>query len=155
MAQVWEFATGRLIQSFRGHSEHVLSVSFSPDGRRVASTSGSPGGGAGVVQALGRRQRPGDPHDRSPPGILERVAFSPDGLRLATSGWDGTVKLWSAESGMEILSLHSHAGRVWGIAFSPDGGALVSAAADGTVVIWDANPQDREKPRGVGQVIGE
>jgi WD40 repeat protein len=88
-----------------------------------------------------------------PPGILERVVFSPDGLRLATSGWDGTVKLWDAESGLEILGLHSHAGRVWGVAFSPDGGSLVSAAADGTVVIWDANPADR-KTRSAGTIVG-
>ena len=156
VAEIWEFATGRsdpiVPRARRARPQRRLQPGRSPGGldQRL------PRRRRGRRQDLGRRQRPGGPRDRpSPRAFSSGSSFSPDGLRLATSGWDGTVTIWEAETGLEILGLHSHAGRVWSVAFSPDGGALISAAADGTVVIWDANPADRVKPRSAGATVGE
>ncbi len=66
------------------------------------------------------------------------VAFSPDGHRLATSSEDQTVRLWDAETGQEVLTLHGHTDIVPSVVFSPDGNRLVSAGADGTVQIREA-----------------
>jgi WD40 repeat protein len=68
------------------------------------------------------------------------LAFSPDGLRLATAGGtDETVKLWDARTGEEILTVGQHPGVVTSVAFSPDGHKLVSTSwAD--VRVWDATP---------------
>ncbi len=68
------------------------------------------------------------------------VAFSPDSRRLATSSEDQTVRLWDAETGQEVLTLHGHTDIVPSVAFSPDGNRLVSAGADGTVQIREAAP---------------
>jgi len=38
-------------------------------------------------------------------GAIYDVAYSPDGKRLATASVDGTVKVWDAQSGKELLSL--------------------------------------------------
>jgi sugar lactone lactonase YvrE/tRNA A-37 threonylcarbamoyl transferase component Bud32 len=67
------------------------------------------------------------------------VAFSPDGKRLASAGWDNTVRLWDADKGQEVLALTGHRARVNAVAFSPDGTHLASASADGTVRLWDAD----------------
>jgi WD40 repeat protein len=68
------------------------------------------------------------------------VAFSPDGERLASAGFDEIVRIWHATTGEQLLTLRGHSGMVAALAFSPDGGYLASAGWDGTVRLWDARP---------------
>jgi WD40 repeat protein len=81
------------------------------------------------------------------------VAFSPDGRRLASAGYDQIVRLWDTTTGHEVLSLRRHTGIVGRVLFSPDGQRLASASADGTVKIWDATSFD-EKSQPHMQTIG-
>jgi WD40 repeat protein len=84
------------------------------------------------------------------------VAFSRDGKRLATASEDNTAKVWDAESGKELLTLHSHSSPVNAVAFSPDGKRLATASEDHTAKVWDA--EKGKEPltlRGqLGQVLG-
>jgi WD40 repeat protein len=81
-------------------------------------------------------------------GLLEGVAFSPDGDRLATAGGliavsaNRSVKMWDAQDGHEIRSFPGHVGGLRSVAFSPDGRRLASAGLDQTVKLWDANSGD-------------
>jgi len=65
------------------------------------------------------------------------VAFSPDGLRLASASWDETVRVWDPATGTQQAALTGHTGRVSAVAFSPDGQLLASAGGDRTVRLWD------------------
>lgn len=66
------------------------------------------------------------------------TAFSPDGGRLATAAWDGTVRLWDTETGVLVSELPRHANQVVALEFSLDGGRLLSASYDRTVRVWQA-----------------
>jgi hypothetical protein len=65
------------------------------------------------------------------------VSFSPDGTLLATSSFDGTVRIWDEATGLP-LRLIQLSEPVWDVAFSPDGETVATADEAGGVRIWDA-----------------
>lgn len=72
-------------------------------------------------------------------GQAEAVAFSPDGLLLATGGYDdGLVRFWDPTTSEPVgRALAGHSGAVSAVAFAPDGTLLASSSLDGTVRLWD------------------
>jgi WD40 repeat protein len=109
---------------FKGHTEAVSGVAFSPDGRRAASS-----GHDGMVriwdletsQEVARLQG----HD----GAVMCVAFSPRGDSILSGGLDGTMRLWDAETGKQKRSFPCGQ-RVLGVAYFADGRRAVSAEED-------------------------
>ena len=73
-------------------------------------------------------------------GLVEGLACSPDGRRLATGSDDRTVKLWDTTTGEEVFTLRGHTSGVLCVAFSPDGRRIASGGWDRTVRVWDTSP---------------
>lgn len=59
---------------------------------------------------------------------------------LATGLSNGKIKLWGVNSGVLLLELLDHKGKVSGLSFPPDGSfQLISGGVDGTIKFWDLN----------------
>ena len=69
---------------------------------------------------------------------INALAYSPDGLKLATASSDGTVKIWDLGNGHEILTYDGHKDKVRCLAWSLDGKLIASAGMEKNIKIWDA-----------------
>ncbi|KXS95756.1 hypothetical protein AC579_7055 [Pseudocercospora musae] len=68
---------------------------------------------------------------------INHVAFSADGVYIASTGFDNHVKLWQAKDGKFLYTLRGHVGKVFQCAFSADSRLLVSGSEDSTLKVWD------------------
>ncbi len=80
-------------------------------------------------------------------GIVDGVAFSPDGKTLASgaSAPDKSVRLWNVADAKEVKNLGMHGGSVYTVAFSADGKYLASAGGDNLIKVWDVMGQKELK----------
>jgi WD40 repeat protein/nucleoside phosphorylase len=69
---------------------------------------------------------------------VESCAWSPDSTHLLSAGMDGSLRVWDAAIGEQLLNLQGHTGWVNSCAWSPDGTRLLSAGSDKRLRVWDA-----------------
>jgi len=133
--RMWNARTGMPEYcSFQGHQSTVYSLTYSPDGRRIASAS------------FDRTIRIWDKYGASLVGPMEghedfvsSVAFSPCGQRVATGSGDKSIRVWDSETGRCLVGpWNGHTRSICSVAFSPDGKWIVSGSDDHTVRIWDS-----------------
>ena len=123
-----------LIRTLEGHSESVLGVAVSEDGRRAVSASRDNTLKVWDVDS-GRALRTLEGHS----DFVFGVAVSGDGRRAVSASRDKTLKVWDIDSGCELRTLKGHADRVLGVAVSGDGRRAVSASDDRTLKVWDVD----------------
>jgi WD40 repeat protein len=119
-----------------GHKSDVLSVTFSPDGKTLASGSYDK---TVILWDVAARKPLGAPLSGRK-GPVFSVAFSPDGKTLASGSYDKTVILWDVAARKPLGEPLGHKGPLSGVssvAFSPGGKTLASGNADGSIILWD------------------
>ena len=65
------------------------------------------------------------------------VVWSPDGTRLATGCFSGTVRLWDPLTGACLATLEGHGGSVASVSWSPSGALLATGSKDKAIRVWD------------------
>ena len=70
-------------------------------------------------------------------GWIGRIAWSPDGRRLASPSSDGTIRIWDAASGTEVRAVTGYNEFVYSVDWSPDGNCIASASFDKTARVWE------------------
>ena len=130
--------------NFIGHSNQVVGLDFSPDGRWLATAS------------YDKTVRVWNIASKSPPHILRgheqgvnAVAISPEGKLLASGSWDHNVIIWDYTSGKKLNTFKRHRSGVATLAFTPDGNTLLSGDYKGIINVWDI-----KKNRWLGSLLG-
>ena len=130
LVQLWDSLTGLRAGELKGHEGEVRAMSFSPDGKWLA-TGGADGtlrqwdAFSGMPKRIDRA-----PHEGS---AIESLAYSRDGRWLASAGADGRVRLWDGLTGEPRGVLWKHQGGASSVAFSGTSDVVASVGADGVV----------------------
>lgn len=130
--QLWDSATGEKGKAFgTAMTDAVVSARFNSSGTHIAAALLS--NQLAVWDVLSGDRTLLDGHR----DLVYRVAFSPDGTRLASVSRDSSVKFWNAATGTLIADLAGHTKTVRDVEFSPSGDRLVTAGYDHSVRVWD------------------
>lgn len=159
--RLWDTETGNELSELDRHSYEVSIMTFSPDGRILASGDT---GGKVILWALDsvnpkpfnekstlpsllrsiannrRENRPLIEHTLS----IEALDFSIDNRRLVTGSQDGAAIVWDVETGNRLFTVTGHTGSVKALAFLEDDKTLISASSDGTLRIWETGTGNQQ-----------
>lgn len=131
--RLYDLQTGEIVRLFSGHSEAVLSVSFSGDGRFLASAGMDDSAIVWRVSDGRKLQRV-----RHPAGDINVVRLTHKGERMFTGGDDSQVRMWQVRDGRLLSTLSGHEKLVRDITLSPDEKTVVTSATGGGIRIWNA-----------------
>ena len=125
----------------------IHAVAVSADGQTAACARANQvflyslgGGGALLARLVDPALKEGSIADRD---FVQSLAFSPDGLRLATGGYR-MIRIWKKEPAAPLASLDL-GGSPGALAASPDGKILAAGGADGTIAIWETASGQKTK----------
>ena len=143
-------AISRLGDARFRHGGRIHKLSFSPDGKKVAS--------AGFDRYVSVWEvSTGRELVRLPRFTSHRntITFSPDGSRLLVGTQKDGLALWNPATGKKLLELKGHEGWVHTVQFSPDGALCASGGSDNAVIIWNVETGAifRRLPVHSGQVL--
>jgi WD40 repeat protein len=140
---LWNFFNGQKIDLYKTlneNKEYVESLAISPDGKKavvVHKTESVIGRGSSKFALW-------DVHTgqllltfKGKPERITSTVISPDGTKVASGTYSGSLRLWSLETGQEIQSFEGHKDLISSLAFAPNGETLFSASRDGKIKQWD------------------
>jgi WD40 repeat protein len=130
---VWDTQEKKRVASLIGHTNQVLSVKWSPDGKLLASGSWD-----GTVKIWNHETQENLYTFTAHESPVKFVEWSPDGKTLVSFAEDGIVRTWSPFESVSPVSVRSLShGWMQDAHWSPDGRQLACAGDDGIVAIYE------------------
>ena len=160
---LWDSETGEQVQRFpdsvmplKPHTEAIRYLEYSKDGLYLIASATDKTGSvldmrtgqvlqrfehfSEILDTTASREETRSYLQRK---VVNGIQQTHDGEVIITSGYDGLVKFWNAESGVLLRSKNYHNGTwVSSIALSPDGALLASVGYDGSAKIVDSHTGD-------------
>ena len=130
---LWNIYSNEL-KIFTEHTSDVHCVSFSRDGKYLASGSHDH-----TIKLWDITSENSLQTFEGHSSLVYGVEISPDGKTLVSSSQDKSIKLWDISSGECQITYTGHEYPVLGVGFTPDGQKIVSSSADKTIRLWDIN----------------
>lgn len=136
--RLWDASTGQCIRTIganaSGHRAIITTLAFSNDGKRLLS------GGADCM-AYVWNVASGDNLTslRGHSNIIHSLSYDPTtSHRAISTSDDGSIVVWDADVGLELMTLRQHQGSIRLAMFSADGKRLLSIGDEGSMKICDS-----------------
>ncbi|KAF8693126.1 Platelet-activating factor acetylhydrolase IB subunit alpha, partial [Rhizoctonia solani] len=148
--KLWDWETGDLERTLKGHVRSVHDLEFDSKGRWLVSCGSDMSirlwdGEKEWVQA-----RTFVDHDHS----VHAVRFLPGDTTFVSASRDRTVKMWSVESGHCIKTIQAHDDWIRSVTPSEDGKLLATCSNDHTASVWDTSTaENKMEMRGHENVV--
>ena len=149
VARLWRSHGCEKIVTIRAHENRCTGADFHPSATlaQVEETAASGSSvsttvsfGTACADGVAHLWSPGGKHLRTLKGHadrLGRMAFHPCGDYVATASFDKTWRLWSVETGEELLCQEGHSRPVYDLSFHPDGGLCATVGLEAHGRVWD------------------
>jgi WD40 repeat protein len=123
--RLFDGVRGAAIRSVRGHDHLAISVTFSPDGKVLATGGSQHDNDVRLWDIASGKELANLRTGANVPALT----FSPDGRVLASGQGDGRVALWDVKTGKEVHVLTGALTSTTTVAFSPDGRLIAAAGS--------------------------
>ena len=131
-----------MAEMYQASREVGRNVGFTRVAELVSAWSPSPGAADlrnwewYYLQSL-RELKGGVAREPWPHKTVWSVHWHPDGDLLASTGYDGVIRIWKMDRDLPVRELRHAADHVWTARWSPDGSKLATGGAEGELKIWD------------------
>ena len=133
---LWEVATRTVLKRSPALPEKAQSVAYSPDGHTIAIASELMADVALWDTGTDRLS-----FLKGHTQTVRQVAFSPDGTRLVSGGFDEFAIVWDVQRQLAITRLFGHSSELYTVAYTPDGRTIATGSRDRQVLLFDAAEQ--------------
>lgn len=144
VVQIWDATTGEMVRKCDSDENlfRLGCTAWSPQGKYVAAGGGYYGRQVGLGRLWFAESGQEASRLEGHSGYIREIRFFPDDLRVATSGLDGTVRIWETASGKQEARFFVGS-LVDGLDVSADGTLVASGGASGEIALW--SPDKKEK----------
>jgi WD40 repeat protein len=130
--KIWDAKTGKLVATLKGHTDQVMGLAWTKDGKILISGSND-----SSIRTWNTTNWKQTAVLLEHTGTVTALAISPNDRILASASFDKTARLWNLDNGQPISSPIQHADYVNCVSFSAGGKRLATGCEDKNAYIWD------------------